>query len=73
MEKTIRIVSFGIVVISIILFVFATINESYLLASIGIAISLLTWWISNADNQAIIDDSYYGKVIESSNKLTGNW
>lgn len=73
MTKTIRIVSFGIVVISVILFFFATKNESYLLASIGIAISLLTWWIANADNQDIIDDSYYGKVRESSNKLTKNW
>ncbi len=73
MTKTIRILSFGIVVISVILFFLATKNESYFLASIGIAISLLTWWIANADNQDIIDNSYYGNVREGSNKLTQNW
>ncbi|MCS2406700.1 hypothetical protein NXY31_21175 [Bacteroides salyersiae] len=73
LAKTIRMLSFGIIVISIIIFVFSTIQKSYLLAIIGTILSLLIWWLANAENKDILDDSYYGKMRNKSNDLSKNW
>ena len=73
LAKTIRMLYFGIIVISIIIFVFSTIQKSYLLAIIGTILSLLIWWLANAENKDILDDSYYGKMRNKSNDLSKNW
>lgn len=73
LSKALSVISFGIITISILLFVLSTKYESYLISCVGIVLSIITWWIANADNHDLHDDSYYKNVRESSNKLSKDW
>lgn len=69
-KRSIQLISIIMILINVLLFYLCIMYSKYVLAFVGIFISLVFWWIGNADNNSIIEDSNYNDTLEKEGNKT---
>ena len=70
-KRAITLIAIGAIIASTFLFFWATLYPSYIVASIGLLLSLTIWWIANAENTNIIEATFSAEIRDEANDKHG--
>lgn len=74
LKRAILLLSIGAIFLNTFLFFLCIQFSSYLIASIGLFVSLTVWWIANAENTNIIESTYNSDIRQEAKAIHGkNW
>lgn len=71
-KRSILLLSIAVIFLNTILFFLSTKYSSFWFASFGLLIALTVWWIANAENTNIIDETFSAKIRGEARQIHGN-